>query len=852
MAFAIASRALCTSIALLALAPSASAQDNWLLGQILFDNNCSGCHYHTVPPSPLLGRTNRAGYNSDEITDALATVGSMSGISLTTTQVSRIATYLSTPRHASLSPSSDAFAATAIGLLPRATLPFSLRNDGLVSLIASGTETFVDGFRIDAQACATTLAVNATCGVTVEFRPSAAVDYSTTFTVSHNGFGGASSANVSGTGLNNLEVAPLGPVPFTSALNVTSAPVPFAITNRLGSDLRLCLIDSAEFPAPADFNLVGLIYESPTVRCTTLNAPGTPVNLSVTFTPTDGGPRYARFTAQRIGAGGTLLDLQVVELQGNAGPFARFTSTELFSGVRQDINLGATAPPTVLTMTNAGSADLLITARTIPRVAGATADEYFATGCAAGTNLAPGASCDASLTFDPVAIDLRPTNLTFQYGGRSDMIQLRGTGFVGPELQVRNSLGNLMPTNSALGFGRQNVDIVYTQRLTLQNIGSDEALILSAALVSPASASFTLVSPPAPAGCAALIADQTQALAAGASCVVDVRFAPTEAVTYAAQFAVQTRPATSATPPPGVHRINLSGEGANDIPVLLWKDSSTGADLSIVSFPPPATIVGSASPPRTLIRLSNSGPGAAALRLLNLIGTGAASFVIDDTVSNSCSFGDGAPPLLQGGSCDVAVVFSPQSAGTKQAGLQLVSTGSTPQPIQISAQAAGPAVGAAVSIVPAAIEFDAVRVGALSAPVTVTIVSTGSFAATVTGIEADVPFTVQSTTCPAPPFALPPQSSCSMSLTFAPTGDGEATGALRIAVDGRADPLATPLVGDGVAPADLSSGGCSIARTPTVFDPTLWGLSLLAAAAVWYRRRLRQRDCDRQQQRDAA
>jgi hypothetical protein len=821
----------CIGFVLGVVMSGAMAQDTWQQGRGLFTSNCSTCHYHTVAES---GKTNKAGRDFGDIKGALSSVGAMSGITLSDPQITLIASYLSTPRHASLSPSSTAFADTPIGLLPRPQTTFTLTNDGLVSLVATGAATTVDGFAIDASACSATLAVNATCAVTVEFRPVAATDYSTTVTVNHDGFGSSSSSSVSGRGLLNVEITTAA-LPFTAALNATSAAQTFSIANRLSSNLRLCLVDAATFPAPAEFDLVGRVYETSS-RCTTLTAPGASVSQNITFTPTLGGPRFARFTVERVGTA----DLHFRDLQGNAGPFGAYDNTELFTGVRQDINLGATAPVT-LRLTNAGSSALVVD-RSIPQVAGASANEYFVSGCANGTSLAPNASCDMSLTFDPAVVGPRQTDLVISYGGRTDRIALRGTGFVGPELIVRNSLGNPVATNSTFDFGRQNVDIVYPERLTLTNIGSDEALIVSTASIAPAASGFA-AGFPSVGGCASLASGQAQTLAPGASCTVEVRFAPLQATTYSAALTLQSRPAVSATPPPSQHRLNVTGEGANDIPVLLWRDSA-GNDLSTVAFPAPATPVGAASPPRTTIRLANLGPGAAALRLLNVIGTGAANFAIDPAPAGSCTFGAQALPLFQGQTCEVTIVFTPQTAGTKQAGLQLASTGTTPQPLQITAQASGPAAGVAVSVLPATISFDAVRVGAQSSPVTVTLASTGSATATVTGIEADQPFSVQASTCPSAPFPLPPQSSCTMTLSFAPVADGAAAGSLRVLLEGQAA-LDTPLSGDGVAPADLSSGGCTLTPGATVFDPTLWALGLLAAAALLHRRRMRRRDLRR-------
>ena len=69
---------------------------------------------------------------------------------------------------------------------------------------------------------------------------------------------------------------------------------------------------------------------------------------------------------------------------------------------------------------------------------------------------------------------------------------------------------------------------------------------------------------------------------------------------------------------------------------------------------------------------------------------------------------------------------------------------------------------------------------------------------------------------------------------------------LRVKLEGQATAAATSaLSGDGIAKADLASGGCSLSAGESALDPTICLLAVLAALALYYRRRQRQREVKR-------
>ncbi|CDS48375.1 hypothetical protein [Polaromonas sp. CG9_12] len=878
---------LITGLALLLLEVPVVAQDAWLSGKDLFTTNCLACHTSVskenftaiqikgaISSTPCMRTTTiancRPGVNSRDLRG------------LSDGDISNITTYLSTPRHASFLPTSHIFDGTAVNAVVKPTQNFTLRNDGdatrddlttrhsdlRFSVPTTTTTNTDDNFIVNASNCTGPLAVGAECSVAVTFNPltvQAPFDppFRTTFGVNHNGypstsnidFNGASTATASGKGLKNLEIITTLS-PFVATLPNTSASQTVTIANRLDSSIRLCLVDLAPFPARDNFNLVGRTYDPPSSspaldRCATLTAPGPEPKQSISFTPKTNpsgsdGPRYAQLSVQRLDVGGSAIgDAETIDLKGNDGPFANVSTGTLFSGVRQDVNAGAAAPPTPVTVTNAGSAPLHVSSISIPRVAGAGSDEYTASGCTVGTApLAPGASCNLSVSFDPIDIGTRTTTLTIGYSVAADTpalrtasIFLRGQGTRGARLIVLNALGTEIATGSSEDFGNQNINVTLRRRITLRNIGSDEALAVSARAITPASSGFDLVVPTVAGACPSIGSEFT--LAAGDSCVAELTFSPIATTPYAAVLTLPSRPAGSVTPPINFV-LNLSGEGVDGRPNLAWQRDD-GSALALLEVPG-VTSVGTPTPPQVSLRLANLGPGAAALRLLNVIGVDSSSFALEPSAApGRCSFGDSAPVLGEGSTCSVVITFRPQTAGAKTGRLQLVSTGTTPAPLDIRAQASGPAATIApLTATPASMTLNGVRVGAQSAPATLTLANDGVVSAVVTAIDASPGFAFEPGSCGALPFSIEPRSSCTLSVRFEPRSAGAASGSLRVQVSGVVAPVEVALQGTGTEAADVSSGGgCSISDGRSPADPTLWALVLLAAAVLFYRRKMR-------------
>jgi mono/diheme cytochrome c family protein len=851
---------------LLLLGGHVAAQDAWLRGQALFNSadKCIDCHTSSSKAGSTFNDINTAINGSPSSAQpcmngtASAGCASPTGAarnlkSLSTTDITDIATYLSTPRHATFSPTSHAFDNTAVDFTPKPTRTFTLTNDGdsdrtdsTLSFSGTLTNSDVRNFSVNASACTGPLVVGQSCSVVVTFNPldvQTSPPFSTTFGVNHNGFAGSSTATASGKGLKNLEITTASLPPFVVTPPNTSDTKVVTIENRLNSTVRLCLTDALTFSAPGDFHLVGRIPDAGPGRCATV-AP--PISIqAITFTPTANGPRLARLTAQRISGGALVGPLEVIALEGNVGPFMnisgeRLTNNTLFTGMRQDINAGA-AEPSVIALRNAGNETMRLSSISISVVTGAGGAEYTASGCTAGTTLAQGASCNLSVSFDPIDIGTRTTSLMINYSNAADTpvsrrtasIDLRGQGTRGANLLVRDAGGTTLASGSPVAFGLQNIAITYPRRLTLTNIGTDEGLAVSAPSIVPGTAVFDVVSPSVGNGCPPLAAGF--ALPPNASCVVDVRFLPTTVANYATSLTLAGAPVGSgAAPTPMV--LALSGEGVDGRPNLAWRRDD-GSALALLEVPG-VTSVGTPTPPQVSLRLANLGPGAAALRLLNVIGVDSSSFALEASgAPGRCSFGESASVLGEGSTCSVVVTFRPQTAGVKTVRLQLVSTGTTPAPLDIRAQASGPAATIApLTATPASMNLNGVRVGAQSAPAMITLANDGTVSAVVTSIDASPGFAFEPGSCGTLPFSIEPRSSCMLAVRFAPSSTGASSGSLRVQVSGVVAPVEVALQGTGAEAADVSGGGCSISDGRSPADPTLWALVLLAAAVLFNRR----------------
>jgi hypothetical protein len=193
--------------------------------------------------------------------------------------------------------------------------------------------------------------------------------------------------------------------------------------------------------------------------------------------------------------------------------------------------------------------------------------------------------------------------------------------------------------------------------------------------------------------------------------------------------------------------------------------SGTGQTAAAIQISPSGTLafggvpVGQSSAVE-LVEVENTGQSTASLNSFTVTG----SFAI---TSNTCG-----ASLAGNTGCSVGLVFSPTASGaatgsftvTDSAGtqtLELAGTGQAPANLQLS---------------PSSLTFAATKIGSVSAPQTITVTNSGDLSGNITGLSASGNFAVSSG-CGT---SVAADSSCSLSVTFAPTQNGPLTGTLTL------------------------------------------------------------------------
>src|SRR5262249_3879870 len=132
-------------------------------------------------------------------------------------------------------------------------------------------------------------------------------------------------------------------------------------------------------------------------------------------------------------------------------------------------------------------------------------------------------------------------------------------------------------------------------------------------------------------------------------------------------------------------------------------------------------------------------------------------------VSDNCA----GASVAVGSSCQVAVAFSPTAVGARSALLQINDSASgSPQVVALSG------IGSSFAVSPTAIAFQTQAQGTTSAPAGVTVTNATPSAITVGSIAFGGAnagdFALSSDGCSG--LLLPPQSACTLAVTFTPQG----------------------------------------------------------------------------------
>ena len=318
-----------------------------------------------------------------------------------------------------------------------------------------------------------------------------------------------------------------------------------------------------------------------------------------------------------------------------SGPTATLSTTSLDFG-SQTVN--TTSAGQTATLQNSGTSALSISKIA---VSGTNASSFIASNNC-GSSLAAGQSCAIQIQFDPNATGVLTATVTItdNASNPSQSLALSGTG-----TSTASPAVSLSPVS--LAFNSQTVNTTSTaQSVTVKNTGTAVLNLTNVALSGPNSAEFKLSN-----GCGST-------LAAGASCVIQVQFAPTTIGSKTAAVSLTDNASNSP------QAIALSGSA---VPSSTPTPGTTTIHLSLNNLYFYNRAVGSSSAPSSIV-LTNTGEATLSIGSMVLTGPQTSSFL----VSSNCG-----SVVAVGASCTINVIFDPEVVGTNTASIVLTDNAGT-------------------------------------------------------------------------------------------------------------------------------------------------------------------------------
>jgi hypothetical protein len=412
-----------------------------------------------------------------------------------------------------------------------------------ITITSSGTApvTFgspvVSGDFAETDTCAgQTLAVNATCTVSVVFAPTATGARSGLLTVYANVSGGQATVALTGAGTAAADIT-LNPLALgfgATVVNQSAAAQIITLNNTGGTAAALQMpVITGDFAISAN-------------TCGATLGASTGCALSIVFTPTASGNRVGTVSITDTSTGVT--GTQMAQLTGvGESPASDTLAPGSLSFAQQQLNTASATQQ--MTITNAGDVPL-----TLISVAISPGDFTVVNGC--GASLAGHAACVLTVAFIPTATGTRAATLTFTDVVRSQTVALTGVGVAPPGVSV---------SPVSVGFGETGVGLASAvQVVTLTNNGG-MPLVVSGVGVSN---NFTVASNT----CGVT-------LAVSAACALQVVFAPTTAGPLTGALTITDNAAS------GMQRVSLTGVGVDFSLSANGSTSVTVGSGGMVSYP---------------------------------------------------------------------------------------------------------------------------------------------------------------------------------------------------------------------------------------------------------------------------
>ena len=313
----------------------------------------------------------------------------------------------------SLVPSSLAFNTETVNIASAAQVA-TLTNTGTIALpITSITRTGANANQFSqTNTCGASVAVNATCEISVVFRPTSAGAKAATLNVNAGGGAGTQTVSLTGTGIVATYTVGPNPLAFASqAVGVASAAQTVTVTN-IGTlvvpvtSITLTGANAGQF--------------SQTNTCGTSVAVGGTCTINVVFKPTTVGAKVATVNVNAGGGAGT----QTVSLTGTGVvPTYSLAPPSLAFG-NQPRN--TSSPAQTITLTNTGTLALPITSIAL---ATGNPNQFLQTNTC-GMSVAVGSSCTISVVFKPTTTGVKTSTVkvTAAGGAGAQTVSVTGTG----------------------------------------------------------------------------------------------------------------------------------------------------------------------------------------------------------------------------------------------------------------------------------------------------------------------------------------------------------------------------------------------------------------------------------------
>lgn len=287
--------------------------------------------------------------------------------------------------------------------------------------------------------------------------------------------------------------------------------------------------------------------------------------------------------------------------------------------------------------------------------------------------------------------------------------------------------------------------------------------------------------------------DCGSSVAAGASCTINISFAPQ---------ATGSRTAT----------LNISDSAANSPQVVTLSGTGTSGPQLTIS---PTTInfgnqADGTTSAQSSVTVTNSGNATVTFSSIQVTGTNAVNFAESD----NC-----VPTLTQGNSCTINVTFTPTSAGSYSATVTLNdNAANNPQSVSLAGTGILP-----VTLSASGISFGTVFVGNSKNATPVTLTNQMKVALTGISVVASGTGYSQTNTCGT---SIAAGATCTITASFAPTGAGAVNGSITITDSANNSPQSFTLTGTGenpvnVTPTSLAFGTVKVGTKSTAKTVTV-------------------------------